>query len=193
MARKYTQTRRAEQQAETRQRIVEAALKLHTDVGPNRTTFSMVAEEAGVQRHTLYAHFPDERSLLTACSGHAMALNPMPDAVPWKAIADPRERLRTGLGEIYAWYERTAQVTAHVVRDAEQNPVLREVMQMRRGPKVAGWWEALGAGLDTPAQAAMLGLAFGFQTWRALAVEGGLGTEGAAALMADAVLRAASP
>ncbi|QJP12996.1 helix-turn-helix transcriptional regulator [Starkeya sp. ORNL1] len=30
-------------------------------------TFSMIAERAGVQRHTLYAHFPDERSLNRAC------------------------------------------------------------------------------------------------------------------------------
>ncbi|WP_246702692.1 TetR family transcriptional regulator [Starkeya sp. ORNL1] len=27
----------------------------------------MIAERAGVQRHTLYAHFPDERSLNRAC------------------------------------------------------------------------------------------------------------------------------
>ena len=63
MARTYTLKRRAEQQAETRQRIVEAAVDLHGTVGPALTTFSMVAERAGVQRHTLYAHFPDERSL----------------------------------------------------------------------------------------------------------------------------------
>lgn len=191
MARKYTLKRRAEQQAETRQRIVDAALKLHSAVGPNRTTFSMVAEEAGVQRHTLYAHFPDERSLLLACSGHAMSLNPLPDAEPWRALPEGRERLRAGLSEIYGWYERTAEVTAHVVRDAEQNPVLREVMALRRGPKAEAWREVLGAGLATPAQAAMLGLALGFHTWRALAREGGLGTAGAAGLMAEAVVAAA--
>ena len=69
MARTYTLKRRAEQQAETRRRIVEAAVELHGSVGPALTTISMVAERAGVQRHTLYAHFPDERSLFLACSG----------------------------------------------------------------------------------------------------------------------------
>ena len=69
MTRTYTLKRRAEQQAETRQRIVEAAVDLHGSVGPAATTFSMIAERAGVQRHTLYAHFPDERSLYLACSG----------------------------------------------------------------------------------------------------------------------------
>jgi hypothetical protein len=31
--------------------------------GPALTTFTMLAEHAGVQRHTLFAHFPDELSL----------------------------------------------------------------------------------------------------------------------------------
>ncbi len=35
---------------------------------PALTTFSMIAERAGVQRHTLYAHSPDERSLNLAGS-----------------------------------------------------------------------------------------------------------------------------
>ena len=39
----------------------------------------MVAERAGVQRHTLYAHFPDERSLLMACSGLAARTDPPPE------------------------------------------------------------------------------------------------------------------
>lgn len=72
MTRNYTLKRRAEQQAETRKRIVEAAIDLHGTVGPANTSVSMIAEKAGVQRHTLYAHFPDERSMLMACSGHSL-------------------------------------------------------------------------------------------------------------------------
>ena len=69
MARTYRLKRRAERQDETRHRIVEAAVALHTTVGPARTTVSAIAERAGVQRHTFYRHFPDERSLGLACSG----------------------------------------------------------------------------------------------------------------------------
>src|SRR4051812_42725253 len=97
MSRIYTLRRRADQQAETRRRIVEAAVDLHGSVGPARTTFSMIAEQAGVQRHTLYAHFPDERSLLAACSGLVAERDPLPQPEPWRAIADPRRRLREGL------------------------------------------------------------------------------------------------
>ena len=46
MARSYTLGRRAEKQAETRQRIVEAAVDLHGSVGPAHTTVSMIAERA---------------------------------------------------------------------------------------------------------------------------------------------------
>src|SRR5919206_903871 len=106
MARTYTMKRRAERQAETRRRIVEAAVDLHGSVGPALTNTSMVAKRAGVQRHTLYAHFPDERSLHLACSGLAMERDPLPDPEPWRAIADQRERLRAGLRAVYDWYGR---------------------------------------------------------------------------------------
>ena len=97
MTRTYTLKRRAEQQAETRRKIVKAAVDLHSSIGPALTTISMVADRAGVQRHTLYAHFPDERSLFLACSGLAFERDPLPDAEAWRAIKDQRERLRVGL------------------------------------------------------------------------------------------------
>jgi AcrR family transcriptional regulator len=186
MARKYTLKRRAEQQAETRQRIVDATVELHRSVGPALTTFSLVAERAGVQRHTVYAHFPDEKSLLLACSGYHLDTDPPPDAVPWRAIDDRGARLRTALREIYVWYERNADILARVLRDAEHHALLREVSQMRFGPYYAAWRAALddGAGAEP---AAMLGLALSFHTWRTLAQEGGLGSDAAAAAMAAIV------
>ena len=88
MTRTYTLKKRAEQQAETRQRIVESAVDLHGSVGPALTSLSMIAERAGVQRHTLYAHFPDERSLFLACSGLTLERDPLPDAAAWRTIED---------------------------------------------------------------------------------------------------------
>jgi AcrR family transcriptional regulator len=190
MTRKYTLKRRAEQQAETRRRIVEAAVALHGSLGPAQTTFSMVAERAGVQRHTLYAHFPEERSLLLACSAHHLETNPPPDGAQWKAIADRRERLAAALGEIYAWFERNAEVLGHVLRDAEHHAVVREISGMRFGPHIAAWRAALGAVDSTPAEDAMLALALSFHTWRTLARDGGLDTTAAAQAMAAAVVAA---
>lgn len=186
MTRTYTQKRRAEQQAETRRRIVEAAIDLHGSVGPALTTFSMVAERAGVQRHTLYAHFPDERSLALACSGLSLEREPLPDAEKWRAIADRPERLRTGLRAIYDWYERNAELAACVLRDAETHALTKEIMAMRFGPPMAAIHEVLGAKLNARSRA-VLRLALSFHTWRTLVRECGLKSATAVGVMVQAI------
>jgi len=186
MTRKYTLKRRAEQQAESRQRIVEAAVDLHGSIGPALTTISMVAERAGVQRHTFYAHFLDERSLYLACSGLAFERDPMPDAEPWRAIENPSERLRVGLRAIYDWYERNANLVAAVLRDAEYHALTREVAELRFGPPMAACGEALGAKLNAK-QRALLRLALSFFTWRTLTRESGLKQGAAVVAMVQAI------
>jgi AcrR family transcriptional regulator len=186
MTRTYTLKRRAEQQADTRRRIVEAAVALHGSVGPARTTVSMVAERAGVQRHTFYAHFPDERSLLMACSGLSLEQQPLPDAAPWREIADGRERLRTGLAAVYGWYARNAGLAACVLRDAEIHPLVKEISALRYGPYFRAYHDVLGATLNT-AQRAMLHLALTFATWRTLVRESGLEHSAAVEAMVQAI------
>jgi AcrR family transcriptional regulator len=189
MTRTYTLKRRAEQQADTRRRIVEAAVDLHGSVGPALTTLSMIAERAGVQRHTLYAHFPDERSLFLACSGFAMERDPLPEPEPWRATADQRERLRTGLRAIYGWYERNATLAACVLRDAEYHALTREIVEMRMRSQMAAYGEVLGANLRAK-QRAVLRLALSFFTWRTLVRDGGLTTGAAVEAMVQAVVGA---
>ena len=189
MTRTYTLKRRAEQQAETRQRIVEAAVDLHSSVGPAQTTISMVAERAGVQRHTLYAHFPDERSLLMACSGHTNERDPPPDAAPWRAIAEPRERLRVGLAALYGWYERNAELAACVLRDAEHHALVREIAALRLAPQMHACAEVLGAKLNAK-QRTMLRVALSFYTWRTLARDAGLKQSAAVDAMVQAIVGA---
>jgi AcrR family transcriptional regulator len=186
MTRTYTLKKRAEQQAETRRRIVEAAVDLHSSVGPALTTLSQVAERAGVQRHTLYAHFPDERSLFMACSGLTMERDPLPDAEAWRTIEDQRERLSVGLLAIYGWYERNAELAACVLRDAEYHPLTREIAALHFGPYMAAYQEVLGAKLSLK-QRVVLGLALSFFTWRTLVREGGLEQEAAVRTMVNAI------
>ena len=128
MTRKYDMKRRAKRQEETRQRIVEATVELHQSVGMARTTISAVAEKAGVQRLTVYRHFPNEHALFSACTGHWSAANPPPDPASWTQIAGhTEERLRSALAEVYAYYRHTEPMVANVVRDAEVHPLTREM------------------------------------------------------------------
>lgn len=187
MPRTYILKRRAEQQADTRRRIVEAAVALHSEIGPARTSFSLVAERAGVQRNTFYSHFPDERSLLLACSALALERDPLPDATPWRDIADPAARLTAGLGALYAWYGRNASLAGCVLRDAESHPPVREIVELRWGPSMAEYGEVLGQGLQ-PIRRAVLRLALDYFTWRSLVRDSGLAPEEAVRAMVGAVM-----
>src|ERR671936_3165341 len=101
--RKYTQQRRAEQQSETRRRIVEAVYALHGEIGPARTTIKAIAERAGVGRLTVYRHFADEGEIFAACSAHFQAETPPTDPAAWSGITEPAARLRAALLAFYEY------------------------------------------------------------------------------------------
>jgi AcrR family transcriptional regulator len=186
MARKYEQRRRAEKQAETRRRIVEAAIELHCTKGPASTTVTDVARLAGVQRHTLYRHFPDERSLHLACSGLYTELHPAPDPSGWPD--DPAARRRVGLAELYSYFARNEAMFTRVLRDAEVHTLTAEVLALWFGPPYERIRAALAEGLPAePRAQAALDLALDFHAWRRLVRGSGLSNEGAAALMAAAI------
>ena len=174
MTRTYTLKRRAESQAATRQRIVEAAVELHSSIGPAQTTISMVAERAGVQRHTFYAHFPDERSLYLACSGLAMERDPLPDA---RSLARDRgsgasvcasASLRS-IGGMSAMRSlpRASCVTPNIIRSPEK------LSRCASDRHMTAYRDVLGAKL-TARQCPLLRLALSFFTWRTLTRESGL-------------------
>jgi AcrR family transcriptional regulator len=185
-SRTYQLKKRAERQEETRRRIVEAAVDLHGTVGPARTSVSAIAERAGVQRHTYYRHFPDDRSLFMACSGLYMEQNPPPDPGPWRKIDDPDERLRHGLRVIYEYYAANEQMLSNVVRDSEVHPLTAEANAISFGPTMLAMRETLAAGRRSKRSLALLDLALAFTTWRTLAM-GGLPPKVAADTMARVV------
>jgi AcrR family transcriptional regulator len=189
MKRSYTKGKRAEQEAKTRQRIVAAALALHGEVGPNRTTVSMIADRAGVQRHTVYAHLPDERVTLMACSGLHVEREPLPSPELWASLNDPAARLREALTALYDWYARNEAISANVLCDVEQNPLLREVSNLRFGEPLRAIHGSLAAGLPEKEQASVA-LAMSFYTWRTLTREAGMTPGAAVELMVGTVLNA---
>jgi AcrR family transcriptional regulator len=180
--RKYELRQRAAAMEATRLRIAEAAMELHGTVGPARTTVTAVAERAGVQRHTVYRHFPTDDDLFTACSGLWAERLPVPDVAGWRAISDPGERLATGLDELYRWYEHAEPMLANIIRDAPLVPVVAD----HRAPLDALFGEAtraLAAGRPRrKTVTAAVRHVIAFETWRSLARDGGLGRAQAVAL-----------
>ena len=184
--------RRREQLDAMSQRIAQAAFELHATVGPAHTSISAVAERAGVQRHTVYHHFPDLTSLMRACTRHGMEVTRTPEADSWRAIEDPTERLRHGLGELYAYYGANATLLGNVVRDM---PILGE----RAGAeefieRMGELFGALAEGWsgDQPVQrmrVVTIGHAMAYGTWRSL-TDNGLSNAEAADLMVHLVTTA---
>ncbi len=88
-------------------------------------------------------------------------------------MADPEERLQFALGEIYAYYRATEEMTANIRRDLPQLPVLRDVAQ-----PFAQYWDTARASLDRGWRTrgrrrrlvgAVIGHAVEFETWRSFA------------------------
>jgi AcrR family transcriptional regulator len=179
-ARPYRMRRRAEQVDQTRQRITEATVRLHTTVGPAYTSIAAVAEEAGVTRLTVYRHFADLDALFEACTAHWIARNPRPDATAWPAIPDRGERARRAFGELYGWYRDHADELYPIYRDAAAMPLSAQ-RATEVGNRILA--DALLAG-DAGAEADLHGDGrllravarhlVHFWTWRSLVIEQGL-------------------
>jgi AcrR family transcriptional regulator len=195
--RKYEMKKRAERQRETRRKIVEATVELHRTQGPANTTVSEIAQRAGVNRLTVYNHFPDITDLLKACSRSWTERHPAPDPTPWAQISDPQRRLRTALTELYGFYARTEPMRGNVLRDAETMPELAALLEGSVVPYLEAVRELLAEGLEVSDDRrrrlfATLKLAIDFHTWRSLERGSGLSRKEAVEVMVEAVRSAVS-
>ena len=180
--RPYRLGRRQPAVDQMRERITAATFELHATVGPSRTTIRAIADRAGVQRHTVYHHFPDLETLYQACTEHGIRVTGMPTAAGWSAIDDPAARLRHALTEMFAWYRANERMLNNVMSDFDPTappPSIPDPFEIRMGELL----DALGAdwATDDPPPAvlgAVLAHAVAFETWRSL-TGGGLTDAGA--------------
>lgn len=184
--------RRAELVDRTRERITEAAVRLHTTVGPSRASMSAVAKEAGVTRLTLYRHFSSNSDLFDACMGHWRALHPSPDPEPWRQIHGVEERARLALSELYAWYGDNRDDLFPLYRDVAAVP---ESTQRARALGNSRMADALLHGCVQGGVAgrrlrAAAGHVVAYWTWRSLVVEQGLTTSQAVDLAVTILMAA---
>ncbi len=163
---------RAESQEATHRRIVEATVKLHETLGPKDTTISAIAEEAGVQRLTVYRHFPDDTVLFQACSSTWSERNPPPDPELWSSVADGLDRVGVALKALYRYYAGTAGMWTSLYRDLDEVEALKPSMS-----GFAAYLDSVADGLaghiapdgDNPDLAATLRHAVQFSTWMSFA------------------------
>lgn len=185
--RPYKMKRRAELEAQTKQRITESAVALHGTLGPAHTSMKAVAEHAGVPRSTVYRHFADEEALFGACSAHWAMENPPPDVTRWEKISDPAERLETALDELYPYYRQAGAMLDKLLRDEGTVPMvaklfapyhqlmemITEILMRGRGLR----------GKRRDRTRAAIAHAISFRTWQQLTEEAGLDDGDAAELM----------
>jgi AcrR family transcriptional regulator len=144
-----------------------------------------IAKRAGVQRATVYNHFPTELELFDACSSHWFVENPPPDPADWQKVDDPAERTEKALKEMYDYFDRGKEMLGKVLRDAPVVPAMGSIRDQKWTPMLEGMVEILANGW-TGSQSrirASLRVALDFFTWESLA-DSGLSDEAAAMLAA---------
>src|SRR5207245_5368156 len=165
MTRPYRMKIRAERQADTHRRILEAATRLHRTHGPDRTTISDIARLAGVEPPTVTRHFPDRASLVVACLTPGLEQDPPPRPDAWAEIVDPEARLAWALTAMYRHYRRN-RVFLSVMAD-ETNAEFAPVRKAGR-PMLAHAHDILAGGwpVSESARARFAsGLAHAFAFW----------------------------
>jgi AcrR family transcriptional regulator len=152
---------------------------------------SAVADKAGVQRHTYYAHFPEIEDLYRACTAHYLERNPLPDPSSWVQTPEPEERMRRALLEVYAYYSSTEAMMSNVLRDGQLDPRGQESMVVlyqhwsKMRDTIAEAFRASGERREELLGA--VALALDFQTWRTLVRQHGLDQDRAVGLMVGMV------
>jgi AcrR family transcriptional regulator len=115
---------------ETRQRILEAALALHSEKGIFGTSWQDIANRADVSVGTVYKHFPSLDELVPACGElmYAITRPPSLEDAPqiFAGASSLEERLERLIGELFGFYERGA-------------PYIETDFQERRLPMVQEW------------------------------------------------------
>ena len=184
--------RRAELVDETRQRITEAAVRLHTSIGPSGTSMAAVADEAGVTRLTLYRHFATRDDLFAACMTHWRATHRPPDPGTWRGVTPLEKRVKVAIGEVYAWYDANGDDLYPIYRDAAFTP--DSTIRARRA-NMDRMVDALleGSGASGSARRrlrAAAGHVLAFWTWHSLRVDEGLDPAEARAVATSFLLQA---
>lgn len=107
MPRKYELGKRAVQQAETRRRIIAAALELYQEQGVTATTMLDVARRADVAPGTVANHFGSAAELATEVTGEILGELRMPSPGLFDGVDGLRSRVGLLVRELSAFFDRS--------------------------------------------------------------------------------------
>lgn len=183
--RQYSLGRRAEAAQQTRARIVDATVALHSEQGIVATSYADIARRAEVAIGTVYHHFPGLDDLVTACGARLMELTRPPTPAVFAGLRSRRARMGTLVQETFGWYERSPG-WRRAVCDADKLDVLARGVQHLE----AVLRELIAAGLGTPPDAAQVTTAralLDYEVYRNLA-DAGLSATDAATTVTNVLL-----
>jgi AcrR family transcriptional regulator len=202
--RRYDSTRRAEQAAETRRRIVAAASACFAARGYSRTTLAQIAAAAGVSVESVTAAGP-KRALLIAAFSQTFVGRETEGSVleddGWAAafgLEDPRAMLDALADRVVAGQQAGngiwRAVTAAALEEPEVGELYRELTARRRADHLRAVQGFADRGLLRPGRtlqqhADALALLTGFEPYQTLVVEFGWSAAELKAWWVDAVAR----
>jgi AcrR family transcriptional regulator len=171
MARRYDSSRRKQAAAQTRRRILEAALKLHWE---GITEFEPLAREAGVSLPTVRKHFPTKEELFRSCTRTYAESLTLPDLEGLAAIAEPEERHARCVSELCRIHEAMFGYAWHSAHLRSDSPTLDAEMKAYEG--LADVMTEILIPEDDRRRSVLRGL-LDFLTYRALRLSGDLSPE----------------
>jgi AcrR family transcriptional regulator len=106
LPRKYELGKRATQQADTRRRIIAAALELYQEQGVSATTMLDIARRADVAPGTVANHFGSAAALATDIAGEILSELRMPSPELFEGVVGLRDRVDLLVRELSAFFDR---------------------------------------------------------------------------------------
>jgi AcrR family transcriptional regulator len=126
-------SRRAAAAEETRRRILEASVKLHSERGFAATSWQDIATEADVAVGTVYFHFPTMDDLVPACSAFGMSRRPPPSEEIFVGVRGRRARLERLVASLFDYYGKAERPLSHTYAERSSVPAVeRFTAEMQR-------------------------------------------------------------
>lgn len=143
--RRYVSPYRAEQAAQTRARVLDAAIALFSENGFVATTVDDIAAAAGVSKPTVFAAVGSKRELVKRARDVALAGDdepiPMPQR-PWvdalRQEPDPGRAVAIYAAAMRTIHERAARLELVIAAAADADPEVREMAETALGQRHFG-------------------------------------------------------